>query len=288
VQEVWDHTVKGLEEKGFIGVWPSLTRRLEAELNFFAVLEEMKRDYNIDAERVYLMGVSGGGLSSWLIGLRHPDQIAAIAPISGVSVASQAIENAGGDPDTIDKSRSAYYFPMNALHVPVVVLHGDADPATKVEEQARPMVEKMRELGLEVEYHEYAGAPHGLGKDYLDAFDKIMDFFSRHRNVRYPKTIDFSTPSLRYNKAYWIWLEQLTEEGEFARVKAEAKDNVVTIETENVSVMSLVPRPEVLDLEEPVKVVIDGQEVGERTLPGKRTHSGPWMRFTKNEEGRWR
>jgi len=287
VKNLWEHTMKGLEEKGFIAVWPSLTRRLEAELNFFAVLEEMKRDYNIDEDRIYLMGVSGGGLSSWLIGLRYPDQIAAIAPISAVSVANEAIENPGGDRRKVEEARSAYYFPMNALHVPAIVLHGDADPVTPVEVQARPMVEKMRELGLEVEYHEYAGAAHGLGDDYLDAFDKILDFFGRHRNVRYPKTVDFTTWSLRYNKGYWVWLEKFIEEGQAARVKANVEDNVISIETENIARFSLVPRPEVLDFEETVTVIIDGDQVLERMVPLKRGHSGPWMRFNRDEEGRW-
>ncbi len=287
VKALWEHTLKRLEEKGFMAVWPSQTRRLEAEVNFFAVLEEMKRDYNVDEERVYLMGVSGGGLSSWLIGLQHPDQIAAIAPISAVSVANMATENPTGDRGTVDTLRSVYYFPMNALHVPVIVLHGDADPVTPVDVQARPMVEKMRELGLGVEYHEYPGAAHGLGEDYLDAFDKIIDFFSRHRNVRYPKTIDFTTFSLRYNKAYWIWIERFADPGEPGRVKAKVEDNVIRIETENVASLSLVPRPEVLDLRSPVKVIIDGQEVTERKVPLKRGHSGPWMRFGRDKEGRW-
>jgi len=191
------------EEKGFIMVWPT-NRRLEAEANFFDVLEEMKKDYNIDEDRIYLMGVSGGGLASWLIGLRFPDQIAAICPISTLTVVSERTERPGLKSKALLKERSAYYFPMNALHVPVIMLHGDADTSTLCELQARPMAKKMNELGLELEYIEYPGVGHGLGHFYADGFARALDFFDKHRNVRHPKTIDYSTPSIRYNKAYWI------------------------------------------------------------------------------------
>ena len=75
-------------------MWPT-NRRLEAEVNFFDALEEMKKDYNVDEDRIYLMGVSGGGLASWLIGLRFPEQIAAICPISTLTVVSERTERPG-------------------------------------------------------------------------------------------------------------------------------------------------------------------------------------------------
>ena len=57
----------------------------------------VKKDYTIDEDRIYLMGVSGGGLGSWLIGLRFPEQIAAIRPISTLSVVFREHRMAGGE-----------------------------------------------------------------------------------------------------------------------------------------------------------------------------------------------
>ncbi len=206
----YDRIVDGLNAKGFFGVWPPAFRRTEAEENFFDVLEEMKRDYLIDEDRVFLVGVSGGGLSSWLIALRHPDQIAAIAPISAVTVAHAG---RGRNSAPVDKTLSVLNFPMNALHVPVLVLHGDADPVCPAELQARPMVEKMRQAGLDAQYKQYSGAGHGLGDHYYDAYDRLLAFFSDIRNVRHPKTIDFTTASEKYSKAYWLQIDKIIAPG---------------------------------------------------------------------------
>jgi acetyl esterase/lipase len=288
------------EEKGFIMVWPRY-RRLEAEANFFDVFAEMKRDYNIDLDRVYLMGVSGGGLASWLIGLLYPDQIAAICPISSVTITTvgpgdsqwrphilseeRAALSAGGpegESQVVLKAHSTYYFPMNALHVPVMILHSDADTSTLVDVQARPMVKKMRELGLEVEYVEYPGVGHGLGRFYADGFAKALDFFDKHRNVRHPKTIDYSTPSIRYNKAYWIKIGKFSEKGTFARVQAEAKGSTVEVKTENVAGFAVLRDAEVFDVSAPLTVVIDGENV----FDGRFPETGG-LGFVKNQEGAW-
>ena len=265
------------EEKGFIMVWPT-SRRLEAEANFFDVLPEMKKDYNIDEDRIYLMGVSGGGLASWMIGLMYPDQIAAICSISSVSLttalpddprwqahlladerAAFAAMAPGEELQIPIKAHSTYYFPMNALHVPVLILHSDADTSTLVDVQARPMVKKMQKLGLQLKYVEYPGTGHGLGKYYPEGFAEAMDFFEKHRNVRHPRTINYSTPSIRYDKAYWIKIGQFSESGKFARVRAETKGNAINVRTENVAAFSVLRDEVVFDVSSLLLVIVDGQ-----------------------------
>jgi predicted esterase len=277
--------VESLNQAGFIEVWPPAFRRAEAEENFFAVLEEMKRDYVIDEERIFLTGVSGGALSSWLAGLHYPDQIAAIAPITTNTV-NKVGKGKGDSP--IDKANSVFYFPMNALHVPVLMLHGDADHVSPAETQVYPMVEKMRALGLPLEYVEYPGVGHGLGERYYDGFDRMLEFVSDKRNIRHPKTIDFTTPSMKYSKAYWIWIGRMTDPGEFARVRAEAKDNIIEIKTENISELTVIPDPMVIDKTETVTITIDGKQVFKGVFPPRRPHTGPPSRFIRDESGQWR
>jgi len=279
---VWASAVTSLEKRGFMMAWPRPTRRMKAEVNFFAVLEEMKKDYNIDDDRVYVMGASGGGVRTWQIGLRYPDQIAAIAPVSAVTICTDATERPWIFTREIVEELSAYYFPMNALHVPVIVLHGDADRSTRVDIQARPIVHKMRQLGLEVEYVEYPGDVHLLIENYEDAFDRAIGFFDRHRNVRHPKTIDFTTPSLRYKKAYWISIARFVQKGEMARVRAEAKGNTVEVQTDNIAAFTVLRDAEVLDTSQPVIIVIDGQNAFEGMFP----ETGG-LGFVRNEEGLW-
>ena len=41
---------------------------------------ELKKDYKIDAKRLYLTGLSMGGFGTWSLAAAHPEKWAAIAP----------------------------------------------------------------------------------------------------------------------------------------------------------------------------------------------------------------
>ncbi|MFW6164263.1 MAG: alpha/beta hydrolase-fold protein, partial [Planctomycetota bacterium] len=57
--------------------------KLWGMLDVLHVLEDAKRRYNIDEDRVYLYGVSMGGSGSWQIGVHYPDRFAALGPVCG-------------------------------------------------------------------------------------------------------------------------------------------------------------------------------------------------------------
>ncbi len=57
--------------------WPLLGGKLDRTLDAVLV------DHPIDPERVYLTGVSMGGMGVWAWALRSPDRFAAVAPIAG-------------------------------------------------------------------------------------------------------------------------------------------------------------------------------------------------------------
>ena len=53
------------------------------EVDVFDSIAHMREVLNVDPRRIYLSGVSMGGMGAWTIGLRNPGVFAAIAPISG-------------------------------------------------------------------------------------------------------------------------------------------------------------------------------------------------------------
>ncbi|MGH8263800.1 MAG: prolyl oligopeptidase family serine peptidase, partial [Steroidobacteraceae bacterium] len=53
------------------------------EQDVLRCLEEAKRRFKVDANRVYLTGESMGGSGTWIIGSNHPELFAAIAPTYG-------------------------------------------------------------------------------------------------------------------------------------------------------------------------------------------------------------
>ena len=150
------------EARGYIvvcpkGRAPTSMYRGDAEKDVVDVLAEMKRDYKIDANRVYLMGHSMGGYGTWSVAMAYPDVFAAIAPISG-----------GGTPAGLTK----------IAHIPEFVVHGDTDPTVNVS-QSRAMVEAAKKLGIELQYVEVPGGTHG--SVVVPNIPSIFDWFDSHK-----------------------------------------------------------------------------------------------------------
>ncbi|MFN0124291.1 MAG: prolyl oligopeptidase family serine peptidase [Blastocatellia bacterium] len=131
----------------------------DAERDVMDVLAEIRRDYHVDASRIYLTGHSMGGYGTWSLAPKYPDLFAALAPIAG-----------GGNPQAMSKIR----------HIPQIVVHGDKDPTVSVE-QSRAMVKAARELGTEIKYIEVPGGNHG--NIVVPAQKDIFDFFDTHKRL---------------------------------------------------------------------------------------------------------
>jgi predicted peptidase len=103
-----------------------------------AMLDEVAKEYKVDAKRQYLTGLSMGGMGTWSIATAMPDRFAAIVPICG-----------RGDPKAAEKLKN----------LPVWAFHGDADTAVKVE-GSRDMVEAIKKAGGSPKYTEYPKVGH--------------------------------------------------------------------------------------------------------------------------------
>lgn len=133
----------------------------DAEKDVMDVLVEVRRAYNIDADRIYLTGHSMGGFGTWSVAMNHPEVFAALAPISG----------GANTPTGMSK----------IAHIPQIVVHGDADPTVPVQ-RSRVMVEMGKKLGAEIKYIEVAGGDHG--NVVAPNFPAVFDWFDTHKRKR--------------------------------------------------------------------------------------------------------
>jgi predicted esterase len=150
------------ERVGFIAVCPkgrdtASMYRGSAEQDVMDVLAEVRRDYKIDPNRIYLMGHSMGGYGTWSVAMAHPDVFAAHGPISG-----------GGTPAGMAK----------IAQIPEYVVHGDNDPTVAVT-QSRMMVEAGKKAGANIVYVEVPGGNHM--SVVAPNFGPILDFFSKQQ-----------------------------------------------------------------------------------------------------------
>ncbi|MEX0964651.1 MAG: alpha/beta fold hydrolase [Pseudohongiellaceae bacterium] len=133
-----------------------------SEQDVLNVLQLMRDEYNVDANRIYLWGHSMGGAGTYHIAAKYPDLFA------GLGVAAPA---------------PAADAPMNTIlenikHLPIIVLQGDEDQSVPVE-RTRAWVAQMAALGMQYVYVEIPGGDHSLliSQD-SENMQKFVDFFN--------------------------------------------------------------------------------------------------------------
>lgn len=135
------------------GYW--WTEKLDA---LTVVLDEVESKYAVDAEQVYLTGVSMGGCGTWDLACRHPGRFAAIAPICG-----------GGQWDLAYRLKT----------VPVWAFHGAKDPVVPLRESTE-MADALKRTGGDVQLTVYWEGKHDSWTATYNN-PKLYEWFLSHR-----------------------------------------------------------------------------------------------------------
>jgi poly(3-hydroxybutyrate) depolymerase len=130
-----------------------------SEKDVMNVLDIVRREYNVDENRIYLMGHSMGGAGTLYLGAKYGSIWAAIAPIAPAAF--------GIAPDSLEKIKN----------MPVIFVHGAADEVVPVD-ISRSWVEKAKELNMKYEFNEMEGISHG--PVITAALPSVYEFFSKH------------------------------------------------------------------------------------------------------------
>ncbi|MFQ6096694.1 MAG: prolyl oligopeptidase family serine peptidase [Armatimonadota bacterium] len=245
------------------------------EVDVMRVLEEVRRDYNIDSDRIYATGGSMGGTGSWTLAVHYPDVFAAIAPIAGNADhhAWEEVWKWGRRPTPCFDDLRTFVrdninprtYAENLLNVPVFVVHGDKDNIVPVQ-HARKMTAALRQLWSPVIYRECWGVGHGGFPGWL--MSEQRDWLLSQRRDRWPREVRFKTAFLRHSGAYWVHIDRFEQPFDYGTVHAEVLGgDRVCVTTSNVSALRLdVARPLVPEAER-ITVEIDGQQVYEGRPP---------------------
>jgi predicted peptidase len=130
-----------------------------SEKDTLNILEMMRKEFNIDENRTYLMGHSMGGAGTLYLGVKYPSNWAAIAAIAPAAFQL--------DPNSL----------ASIKNMPVIIVQGDADTAVPVA-NTRRWADKLKELNMTYEYHEIPGGDHG--SVISTGMPDIFSFFNAH------------------------------------------------------------------------------------------------------------
>jgi poly(3-hydroxybutyrate) depolymerase len=139
-----------------------------SEIDAMRVLELIRENFNVDEDRIYLMGHSMGGSGAYHLGGKYNDIWAGVAPLAG----------AGG----ITSAETALLFRA----VPVFLMHGELDSIVSVNGSRRSAM-WLQEVGAQHLYVEVPDADHEFWiRRGADNMEKVFHFFStvsRRTNV---------------------------------------------------------------------------------------------------------
>jgi predicted esterase len=130
-----------------------------SEKDVMNVLDIIRKEFNVDERRIYLMGHSMGGAGTLYLGVKYPSIWAALAPIAPAAFSL--------NPDSLKTIPS----------MPVIFVHGDADEMVPVA-LSRHWVDKLKELNMTYEYSEMPGLSHGPIIE--GGLPSVYAFFAKH------------------------------------------------------------------------------------------------------------
>ena len=132
-----------------------------AEADILYVTDLMIKEYNVDPNRVYLMGNSSGGSAVWNLGVKMPEKWTAISP------SAAPLEDMN--------------FPYEKLkNVPVLVVHGDMD-TVMVFDASKTMVDHAKAKGVNATWLPVTGGMHTDAWAQPEIVTQIFDFFDKYK-----------------------------------------------------------------------------------------------------------
>jgi hypothetical protein len=251
-------------------------------MNLHAIVDTMKRTYNIDENRVVLSGVSDGATGGYFIVMRDTTPFASFTPLNGFLMVL-----ANGEID------DGHIFPNNLRDKPMFVVNGGRDrlyPTSIVE----PYTRHLMKSGVEVEYHPQPEGEHNT-KWWPEIKDPYEKFVTGHPRDPHPDKVTWQAADTTHNRAHWLVLDEfgtaagepkeladinLIKPGEelFAHAKKSGRvdlvrtGNTVRADTKGVTAFTLLLAPGKFDFSQPVKVVANGREVfNARVQPDVKT-----------------
>ena len=247
--------------------------------NLRAILDAVKRSYNVDENRVALAGVSDGATATYYFAMRDTTPYASFLSLNGFFMV--LANPATGVQDEL--------FPNNFLNKPFFLVNGGADqfyPTWYVERY----IENLQDGGVQIDYYPQPSAGHNTSW-WPELKDTFESFVREHPRDPLPKTLTWeSIGNPLDNRAHWLVIDRLaistglaplpdlneliqppddqppspkliTHSTPFGRVDLERVGNTVQAIAHGVAQFTLLISPDAFDLSQPIRVVVNRRSV---------------------------
>ncbi len=166
--------------------------------NVPAILDSVKRTYNVDENRVVMSGVSDGGTAAFYFAMRDATSYASFLPLNGhiLVLANRDLGVRGA------------LFPHNLINKPFFIVNGGKDrlyPAASVE----PLLTHFKDGGLDLVYKPQPEAGHNTAW-WPEMKEPFEAFVREHPRVPHPARLTWQTDNTTTrNRAHWLVIDRL-------------------------------------------------------------------------------
>jgi len=243
--------------------------KFAGEMDLFETLDQLRKEYTIDEDRISVRGFSMGGASTWHLGAHHAGLWACVAPGAGFAE-TPVYANVARDPvkpteweEKLWHWYNATDYAANLFNTSVVAYSGELD---KQKAAADTMAKAMKEEGMDLVHVIGPKVEHKYEPEAKKEVARLVDERAIRGRDPSPRKVRLTTWTLQYNQMRWVTADALERHWERARVDAELEAGIVKAVTQNVSAVSFA---------QPGKTILDGQEFP----AGGRFHkvSGKWV-----------
>jgi poly(3-hydroxybutyrate) depolymerase len=242
--------------------------------NVLALVDRLKRHYNVDESRVSLSGISDGGTGAYYFAMREATTWAACLPLNG-HPGVLANPDVGADGEL---------FARNMTSCPLYIVNGGRDrlyPAASVS----PLIDMLKKGGVPLVWQVYPEAGHDVSWWPVER-PRYEAFLASHARVAHPPSVSWETERTdRYNRFRWLVIDRLGKRpgdamledvNEFSptpsravqlydrdtpsgRVDATRTGNTFEVRTRGAQAFTLLLSPDVVDFDKPVQVTVNGR-----------------------------
>jgi pimeloyl-ACP methyl ester carboxylesterase len=177
--------------------------KFAGEIDVLEALEDTKRAYRIDDERISVRGFSMGGAACWQFATHYSDQWFAANPGAGFSETPQFLkvfQKEELQPRPWEQALWNLYdcdkWALNLTHCPTIAYSGENDS----QKQAADVMEQaLATHGITLRHVIGAGMGHKYDQASKDLVEKSLNSLAVHGRDQSPPLISLTTYSLRYN-----------------------------------------------------------------------------------------
>ena len=246
-----------------------------AEEMVLGLIDQVRKQYNIDSDRIFLAGLSNGAIGTYMIGMFYPDRFAGLIPIAG-SITPRYM-----------------HFLVNLRNTPIYLIQGAHDPIFPIQ-LSRRIHKILSDMKYPVTYREHGERGKAHGGHFLPESEvpAMLEWIRKQKRRLNPDVVRMTREGNHLGAIHWARLVQgrnlallelpgpespnpVKRDGKIATLFAIRKGrNIFEVMGQHIIEYDLYFNTETVDFDKPVTVTTQKIQVqGNKLVPGEKKTS---------------